>query len=51
MRDAPIAGGHPVTQVTTVTVPDLEAALARVRAAGGLRFGVVRADPAAAVGA
>jgi predicted enzyme related to lactoylglutathione lyase len=34
IADAPLAAGRPLTQLT-IPVPDLDAALARVRAAGG----------------
>jgi uncharacterized protein len=70
VKDAPIAGGVPVTQVT-VPVPNLDQTVAKVEAAGGrvieprmpipgigwyatcaepggLKFGVIQADPAAA---
>jgi predicted enzyme related to lactoylglutathione lyase len=34
VKDAPIAGGNPLTQIT-VPVPDLDGMLARVQASGG----------------
>lgn len=69
VKDAPIAGGQPLTQVT-VPVPNLNEVLSRVQAnggqivepripipgigwyatcaePGGLRFGVIEADPSA----
>jgi predicted enzyme related to lactoylglutathione lyase len=69
IADTPLSGGRPLTQVT-VPVPDLEAVLALVVAAGGsvveprmptpgigwyatcaepggLKFGVIEADPSA----
>lgn len=69
VKDAPIAGGIPATQLT-VPVADLDAAMAKVHAnggrvveprlpipgigwyatcaePGGLRFGIIQADPAA----
>jgi predicted enzyme related to lactoylglutathione lyase len=69
VKDAPIAGGKPMTQVT-VPVPSLDEVLHRVQAGGGsiveprmaiagvgwyatcaepggLRFGVIQADPGA----
>lgn len=67
VKDAPIAGGNPLTQVT-VPVPNLDIVLSKVKASGGriveprtpipgigwyatcaepggLRFGVIEADP------
>lgn len=67
VKDAPITGGKPMTQVT-VSVPDLEAVLSHVQTnggqivepkmpipgigwyatcaePGGLRFGIIQADP------
>ena len=67
VKDAPIAGGNPLTQIT-VPVPNLDAVLSKVKASGGqiveskipipgigwyatcaepggLRFGVIEADP------
>ena len=70
LKDAPVAGGRPMTQMT-VPVPDLEQSIATVLASGGrvveqklaipgigwyatcaepggLRFGMIQADPRAA---
>lgn len=69
VRDAPISGGNPMTQIT-VPVLDLDETMSRVQASGGhivepkmpipgigwyatcaepggLRFGIIQADPAA----